>query len=188
MASLLAVNSPSKNGALKPHKDFYMIIFVEANLKEIFNLKKNYKWPRPKICPECKGHKVWGHGFVLANFDGFKCGLYIKKYRCPDCRAVIRMRPKGYFPRFQTSIKTIRSSILNKSSGNGWIKNLCRSRQQHWFRALIRKVNAFLGNNCKNSVVENFDYFISKKISPVCRSFKSAENLFLTLPTEELHF
>ena len=153
-----------------------MIISVEVNLKKILKLKRKFKWPRPKICPKCRGHKVWGHGFVLANFDGFKLSLYIKRYRCPNCLTVMRMRPGEYFPRFQASIKTIRSSILNKSTRNFWSKTICRVRQQHWFRALIRRISAFLGNNFKYSVVEGFDYLMSKKINPVSRSFKSAIN------------
>ncbi len=81
------------------------------------------------------------------------------------------MRPKGYFSRFQAPIQTIRSVILNKSRGNIWVKNICRVRQRHWFRALIRKINAFLGNNCKNSLIESFDFLVSNKINPVSRSF-----------------
>ena len=149
-----------------------MIIFVDVNLKKILRLKKKFPWPRPRICPNCMAHKVWRHGFVLAYFDGFNSGILLRRYRCPNCSTVIRMRPAGYLPRFQSSIKTIRSSIVNKVMKQKWLSILDRTRQQHWFRGLVRKAKAFLGNTWKQSMVKAFDHFVSNKINPVTRSFK----------------
>ena len=91
-----------------------MIIFVAASLKEIFRLKTQFPWPRPEMCKRCQSSRVWKHGFVIAYFDGFSKGILIRRFRCDDCRCVMRMRPAGYFPRFQASIETIRSSLSHK--------------------------------------------------------------------------
>ena len=149
-----------------------MIIFVAVNLKKIFTLKKKFPWPRPKICPNCRAHKVWGHGFLLAYFDEFNSGILIRRYRCPNCCTVIRMRPAGYLSRFQAPIEIIRSSIASKALKRKWLSALDRTRQQHWFRGLVRRAKAFLGNTWKQGMVKVFDHFVSNKMNPVTRSFK----------------
>ncbi|MBW2219535.1 MAG: hypothetical protein JRF40_08615 [Deltaproteobacteria bacterium] len=82
------------------------------------------------------------------------------------------MRPAGYLPRFQASIETIRSSIISKVTKQKWLSVLDRTRQQHWFRGLVRRAKAFLENTWKHSMVKAFDHFISNKMNPVTRSFK----------------
>jgi hypothetical protein len=84
------------------------------------------------------------------------------------------MRPTGYLPRFQASIQTIRSSIVRKVTKQKWLLVTDRTRQQHWFRGLVRRAKAFLGNTWENGLVKAFDHFISNKINPVTRSFKPA--------------
>ncbi len=147
-----------------------MIIFISVDLKKIFEKKKKYEWKRPEICPKCDAHRIWGHGFVLAYFDGFTEGLWLKRYRCPVCRIVIRMRPKGYFPRFQSSIDTIRSSIIHKQSKGRWLKTIGRTRQLHWLKALLRRMSAVFGNICPYGLKGAFDYFVNAGINPVSRS------------------
>ena len=171
-------------GLISPQKSRIMIIFAALNLKKIFKLKEKYPWPRPEICPNCMAHKVWGHGFVLAYFDGFASGILIRRYRCPNCSTVFRMRPVGYLPRFQATLETIRSSICNKEMKERWLSGLNRTRQQHWFRGIVRRAKAFLGNTWKDGMVKAFDYFISKIINPVSRSFKSVTFSSCILPTE----
>jgi hypothetical protein len=147
-----------------------MIIFVDVSLKQIFKLKEKFPWPRPKKCPECNAFRVWKHGFVLANFDGFSSSLVIRRFRCPDCGGIIRMRPAGYFSRFQASISTIRSSIKNKLSKGRWLGNIRRTRQRHWYVALKRKIKAHLGDDCKKDLIAAFDFFVFKGVTPVSRS------------------
>ncbi|MDY6973906.1 MAG: hypothetical protein SV775_16530, partial [Thermodesulfobacteriota bacterium] len=114
--------------------------------------------------------KIWGHGFVLAYFDGFYDGIWLKRYRCPTCGTVIGLRPKGYFSRFQSSIATIRSSIILKQSKNRWIEGVGRTRQLHWVKALRRRMSAFFGNVCPYDLRGAFDYFVDAGINPVSRS------------------
>jgi hypothetical protein len=82
------------------------------------------------------------------------------------------MRPAGYLPRFQASIQTIRSSIIYKVIQQKWLSSPDRTRQQHWFRGLVRKAKAFLGNTWERGMVKAFDHFVSHKMNPVTRSFK----------------
>ncbi len=159
-----------KPGTMCPKKSLIMIIFVEASLKEIFKLKEKFPWPRPKKCPECNAFRVWKHGFVFANFDGFTSSLVLRRFRCPDCGSVIRMRPAGYFSRFQASILTIRSSIKSKLCKCRWLDNISRTRQRHWFNALKRRVKAMLGDTYQGDLMAAFDFFVLKGTSPVSRS------------------
>jgi hypothetical protein len=149
-----------------------MIIFVAASLKEIFRLKTQFPWPRPEVCKRCQSCRVWKHGFVIAYFDGFSKGILIRRFRCDDCRCVIRMRPAGYFPRFQASIETIRSSIDHKVHNGCWVDGVTRNRQQHWFRALKRKAVAFFGNG-PHDLISFFKKLFRKGNIPVSRSFES---------------
>jgi len=151
-------------------KDDDMVIFFPVFLKQLFHKGKNYPWPKPEYCPRCRGNRVWGHGFATAFFDGFDESLWIKLYRCPDCRCVIRMRPKGYFKRFQAPIDTIRKSIFLKSATNRWLPGISRTRQHHWFKALRRRVKAWFGDTWKHSLLEAFDQFMAKGMVPVNRS------------------
>jgi hypothetical protein len=147
-----------------------MIIFVCVRLKEIFNKGKEYAWPRPDRCPRCELSKLWGHGFVLAYFDAMAGGVYLRRYRCPECGCVVRLRPKGYFPRIQASIESIRASICQRVGKGRWPTGSSRSRQRHWFRALIRNAVAYFGNVWKNRLSEAFDQLLCLGVIPVSRA------------------
>jgi DNA-directed RNA polymerase subunit RPC12/RpoP len=152
-----------------------MIIFVCVNLKKIFNKQRKYAWPRPKRCPRCGLGRLWGHGFVLAYFDDFVSGLYLRRYRCPDCGCVVRLRPKGYFVRIQAAIETIRSSIGQRIGTGRWPVGLSRARQGHWLRALTRNAVAYFGNVWKSRLLQAFDRLISLGIIPVSRAIEPAK-------------
>ena len=151
-------------------KDMGMIILFPAMLNEIYRLGRNYQWSRPKACPRCNGCRLWGHGFVLACFDGYTHPLCLKRYRCPDCRCVLCLRPDGYFKRFQASIATIRSSIVSKVSIGKWIAGIGRSRQRHWFASLVKRIKAYLTDVWQQGILAGFDYFLRSGQIPVSRS------------------
>ena len=122
-----------------------MILSVRVKLKKIDEQGRNFLWQRPCDCPRCRSTRIWGHGFVLAYFDGFSFGLWLRRYRCPNCNCIIRMKPEGYFPRFQAPIHTV-FDCLNQRLANGkWKRELSLSRQRHWLAALKRKAMAFFG-------------------------------------------
>ena len=147
-----------------------MVIFFPVILKELFELGRNYPWPRPESCPRCSSCRLWGHGYVSANFDGYDQSFALKRYRCPDCGCVIRLRPKGYFKRFQASIASIRSSIVSKAGWSKWIGDISRERQHHWFRSLCRKIKAHLTDAWSQGIVAGFDRLCRMGQIPVSRA------------------
>ena len=76
--------------------------------------------PDLSACPQCGGPRLWFHGFVRAFFDGFETGVLLRRLRCPDCKAVHRMRPAGYFKRFQSPVAAIRISIVHRIETGRW--------------------------------------------------------------------
>ena len=86
---------------------------IPVDIKRLLKLKKDYPWPKPDQCSNCKNPNLWGHGFVDAFFDCEKDALPLKRYRCPNCNSVIKLKPEGYFSRFHATIDTIRKSITS---------------------------------------------------------------------------
>jgi hypothetical protein len=80
---------------------------------------------------------------VLTYFDGFAQGILLRRYRCPDCHFVIRMKPKGCFRRFHATIETIESRLNIRLSSGRWNAGISTSRQRHWLSALKRKAIAY---------------------------------------------
>ncbi len=147
----------------------FLILQVAVCVKMIFEMGKEFPWPRPQSCPRCKG-RVWGHGFVQACFDGFMNPLWLRRYRCPDCGMVMRLRPKGYWRRFQASAAVIRDRLSYRVRTGRWPPGLSRGRQSHWFRALKRRVLAYLGQSWTGRLMEGFDRLLEMRQIPVSRS------------------
>ena len=169
-ASLQGPPFSNRGPANDPPKGNTMIIFVKVKLKKLLKKKRNYPWPRPESCPRCCDYKVWGHGYAHAIFDGYKEPLLLKLYRCPVCGCVIRLRPSGYFKRFQAKIKTIRSCISHKEKHNKWLSAIPPTRQRHWLRALQRRIKAYLGDTWAQGLLKAFDHFMTLGHVPVARS------------------
>lgn len=152
-----------------------MIIEVSSDVNEINSRDsgRDHDWPRPDRCPRCSGIRVWGHGFVLAFFESLQEGLFLKRYRCPCCGCVIRMKPAGYFPGFSVTVAKIKSSVASRAEKGQWLKDMSANRQRHWLRSLTHQVTAHLGLGWLNRLVEGFDTLVSGGIVPVSRSFKT---------------
>jgi len=152
-----------------------MIVEVSGDVKEIKEKDggRGYDWPRPDRCPHCSGVRIWGHGFVWAFFESLVAGLYLKRYRCPCCGCVMRMKPVGYFRGFTVTVAEIRSSVSSRVECGTWLGYLGHNRQRHWLRALNRQVMAYLGISWLELLVEGFDALVGKGIIPVSRSFKT---------------
>ena len=145
-----------------------MIICVPVNLKQLFKRQRNYPWPpRPEVCPRCRLGGLWGHGFALAYFDGLPAGVFLRRYRCPHCGCVIRLRPKGFFRRFQASITTIRASLLCRVTAGHCLPGISTNRQRHWLSGLIRNVMAHLGSRWRSRLLEGFDHLAAAGYVPV---------------------
>jgi len=158
------------NGGCSPNSQCALLILqVAVCVKMIFEMGREFPWPRPSRCPRCKG-RVWGHGFVPACFDGFMEPLWLRRYRCPDCGVVMRMRPEGYFSRFQTSVAVIRDRLSHRVRTGRWPPGLSHRRQGHWMRALKRRVLAYLGETWMDRLMEGFELFLARSQIPVSRS------------------
>ena len=146
-----------------------MVIYFSVILKKLFILGRDYPWPRPGSCPRCSSCRLWGHGFVPAYFDEYDQPFQLKRYRCSDCKCVLRLRPAGYFKRFQAPVSKIRASIISKTSAGKWIAGISRSRQCHWFKALCKRIRAYLTDTWRQGIVAAFDYLRQQGQIPVSR-------------------
>ena len=160
-ARIAGLAGPTRNGK--------MVMFFAVKLKELFKKGRDYPWKKPSNCPRCNSHRLWGHGFANAIFDGYVNPLLLKLYRCPDCGCIIRLRPEGYFRRFQASIEAIRSSIALKSTHNRWLSGISRTRQGNWFRALKKRIQAYLTGTWVGGALAGFDHLLQLGQTPVSR-------------------
>jgi hypothetical protein len=144
-----------------------MVIPVEVELKCLVEQQRAYPWPKPERCPRCQECRVWGHGFVAAFFDGIFEAVYLRRFRCPVCRCVMRLRPKGYFKRFQASIQRIYACLRQRLVEGRYEAGISRSRQRHWMRALQRQVAAYLGEGFRDRMLEGFSALLERGGVPV---------------------
>jgi hypothetical protein len=166
----LAIPSAGEKGLGEPQltKASLLLLQVDVCVKEIFEQGKLFPWPRPPDCPRCHG-RIWGHGFVEAYFDGFAQALFLRRYRCPDCHLVLRLRPRDYWPRFQASVTTILKSLVHRLTLHRWPSFLSRQRQGHWLRSLIRKVRWHWGVGWEGNLLSAFEVLWDQGIVPVSR-------------------
>ncbi len=168
-ASVGALNRPKKPGPIGPPKTKLMILPIDLDLKKISQLGKNYPWPRPPFC-RCGNTMVWGHGFVQVYFAGFSYPLEFRRYRCPLCRCVIRLRPKGYFKRIQTPAADIRCILEARITSGFWPKGSVTNRCRHWLAALKRNAIIILGIGWRQHLIAAFDRLSAMGCVPVCRT------------------
>jgi hypothetical protein len=160
---------PGDSRGINPLKPTSLVIFVTLAVKHLFDAGRGFLWPRPERCPRCGG-RLWGHGFVPAYFDGYDQPLWLKRYRCPDCRGILRLRPRGYFKRFQSAILTIRDCLVHWVDYHRWKAGPSPPRQRHWIKALRRHLAIHEGLNRIQDLVAGFDRLWSQGIIPVSRS------------------
>ena len=146
-----------------------MVFFFPVILNDLFTFGRAYQWPKPPECDRCSSCRLWGHGYVTACFDGFTEPLFLKRYRCPDCGCIICLRPEGYLQRFQASVEKIRSSIQSKVQTGKWLSELCRNRQRHWYKSLLKNIKAYLTDTWEE-VIAGFDCLLNSGKNPVSRA------------------
>ena len=134
-----------------------MILSVTANLKEIEEKGRHYKWIKPERCLRCRGSHLWGHGFVEYWFDGYARSLLLRRYRCPVCGCVIKLKPRGYFRRFQSTIERIRFHIAERLKTGKWPEGRISARCRHWLKGLKRQTMAHLGIEWMGHLPQAFD-------------------------------
>jgi hypothetical protein len=141
---------------------------IPVDFNRLLKLKKDYPWPRPDRCANCNNPNLWGHGFVDAFFDCEQFALPLKRYRCPNCGTVIKLKPEGYFKRFRATIDTIQKSISSLASAGKYIAGVTYQRQYLWYSALVRHATARF-RLCAN-LNQVFEKMIAGGKIPVCRT------------------
>jgi hypothetical protein len=156
-------------GLLCPPKQVIMISFVDVALKAIFSQGRNFLWQRPAKCLRCANWKVWGHGHVQRNFEGFSVPLWLKRYRCPECHCIIQMRPTSHFSRFQSSRNAIHSALVERIIRGKWPPGHS-GRMRHWLRNLRRQIRVHLTEKWKSGLLKGFDRLVTMGRVPISRS------------------
>lgn len=148
-----------------------LILFVEVCVKTLVEVGRQYRWERPERCPKCRGVRVWGHGYVAAYFDeAGSQSVYLKRYRCPECRVVIRLRPSGYWRRIQATVATVRQCVLDRLEKGRWPPGSNPARQRHWLRALKRQVRTHLGISSAQDLAQGFSELLRRGVGAVSRA------------------
>jgi hypothetical protein len=147
-----------------------MIWAVPANLKQIHDQGRHYRWPRPESCPRCRNWRVWGHGYAERYFDGFAEALRVRCYRCPACGCVITLRPESHFPRIRSPRQVIRKCLHQRLTQGRWPPTaFSPSRWRHWLSNLKRQILARLTNTWTRGVWAGFEELLLRGQTPVAR-------------------
>ena len=96
--------------------------------------------------------------------------VYLKRYRCPQCRVVIRMRPSGYWKRIQATVVAVRQCVLDRIEKGRWPPGSNPARQRHWLRALNRQVRTHLGMSYAERIGEGFTELLRRGVCAVSRA------------------
>jgi len=147
-----------------------LVLSVADDVNEIARLGKDFPWVKPSGCP-CCGQPLWWHGFVLAYFSCLSEPVFLRRLRCPCCRAVHRLKPAGYWRRFRSTILEIAQSVSHRSESGRWCRALPRMRQRQWWRRLQRMAGAVLGL-FRDSVFEAFGALLDRGFIPVSLAFE----------------
>jgi len=147
-----------------------LILHFAVDVKRLVEEGKDFCWRRPEQCPACQSRRLWGHGYVRRYFECCSGGVWIKRYRCPDCRSVHTLRPEGFYKGFYYSVLTILLSLFNRILHNRWLKCLSRQVQQYWWRGLRRQASRV--HNVKVPDSHTLRQLLRKDIIPVTHSFQ----------------
>jgi hypothetical protein len=131
-----------------------------VNLQMVSLQGKEYNWKRPN-CPN--GHpKMWGHGYVARNFEGFPSKIFIKRYRCPTCRAVLILTPTDYYKHYQSTIQDIYDAISIRLKSYRWPPWTTRQRAGHWQKKFLKLVQ--MDFSLEDNLIEILERLYSKNI------------------------
>ena len=143
-----------------------MVLYVDLDVNALARQGREYKWQKPTCCPICK-RGLWWHGFVPVYLCCFVEAVFLRRLYCPSCKSVHRLRPRNYWPRYQSPIRSIREVIAHRIAHGRWRPDLPRPRQRQWWRRLGRMVNAVLGFAAAGSLLVGFDTLVARGIVAV---------------------
>jgi hypothetical protein len=119
-----------------------LVIYLRIDFKLLERQGKAYRWSRPRACPACLSRRIVGHGYVQRYFASESGLLWMKRYRCLDCKTVLTTRPIGYWRAFLAPVEAIVESLKAKLRENHWIGGWSRQRQQYWWRGFRQRLLA----------------------------------------------
>lgn len=105
---------------------------------------------------------------MLRFFDGCETGVWLKRYRCPECRAVHTVRPQTHYRGFWASTARILDSVIEKLLRNSWCSALSRQRQQYWWRGFVKQASR--QSNLQGDPITVFLSLLSRGIIPSTHS------------------
>jgi len=83
---------------------------------------------------------------------------------------VFKLKPLGYFNKFQADVRTIFLSILNRVYRGRYLLRISWNRQHFWFTALKRNINAYLSNAWNKGIIAGFRELVRMNKIPVTSS------------------
>lgn len=119
-------------------KGALLLLYVAIDVKALSEAGPRYQWSKPSRCPKCLGLRLWGHGYVARYFEGIAESVWLKRFRCPDCKAVHTCRPDGYLRSIRHPASIVALCLAQKILHGRWMRCLCRQLQQYWYRSLCR--------------------------------------------------
>jgi hypothetical protein len=109
-----------------------MILYTKITLQQLSKEGKNHKWGTYP-CTKCD-RNMWGHGYVARYFTEVSNAVYLKKYRCPNCRVVVIVKPEGFWPHIRSAISTVYKMLRSRISKGTWPAEFPRQRGGHWLK------------------------------------------------------
>jgi hypothetical protein len=113
-----------------------MILSYKITLGELSKFGKDYKWEQ-HFCEAC-ARPMWGHGYVSRYFAVLLNSVFLKRYRCPQCKMVVTVRPSGYWPFVRSEIPNIYETLKCRLCTGRWPDQFPRQRGGHWLLKLVR--------------------------------------------------
>ncbi len=97
-------------------------------------------------------------------------GVLLRRYRCPQCGVVMRLRPVGYWKRIQATIATVRQCVIDRLEKGRWPPGSNSARGRHWLRGLRRQVRTKLGMGYAERMAEGFSELLRLGVCAVSRA------------------
>jgi hypothetical protein len=108
---------------------------------------------------------------VAAYFDeAASQSVLLKRYRCPECGVVLRMRPVGYWRRIQATIDSVRQCVMERLEKGRWPPGCNSARGRHWLRGLRRQVRTKLSMSYAERLAEGFSELVRLGVCAVSRA------------------
>lgn len=136
-----------------------MILFSEISIEQLKIQGKSFNWKKPDACPRCT-RKIWGHGFVLLN------KMFLKRYRCDSCCAVITLKPHGFWKKYRSSSRDIYQAIRVRLTTLKWPVGVSRQVGQHWLVKFVTWIRVVYGcDSSERGLLEILDYLHGRQIN-----------------------